>query len=222
MTLPIKDQKLKTRAFTHRSYLNESPDVDSSNERLEFLGDAVLELIVSKHLFHKFPDKPEGELTALRASLVKTTTLAQIASKLDFGSQLLMSKGEDAGGGRQNPGLLANTFEAVLGAIYLDSDLETATAFLQTHLFPLLDTIIRDQLYRDFKSLFQETVQAQGHPTPTYEVVDQSGPDHQKSFTVSVLVADKPIATGSGMSKQQAQQQAAQNALKKLEEGKLF
>lgn len=217
--IPVKNQKLLTTAFTHRSYLNEDDVTIESNERLEYLGDAVLELAVSNYLYHKFPDQPEGELTALRSALVKTTTLAQVSSTLDVGDKLLMSRGEISSGGRQNPSLLANAFEAIVGAIYLDSGMDTIVKFLNDHLFPLLPDIIDQNLHRDFKSTFQETVQAEGHPTPTYQLVAQEGPDHDKNFTIALYVGDKKIATGTGKSKQLAQQAAARKGLEKLEAG---
>jgi ribonuclease-3 len=205
--LPIKNQQLKKEALTHRSYLNEHSDTKVHNERLEFLGDAVLELIVTRFLFDNFPHQPEGWLTALRAALVKTTTLSQVAQKLDLGTQLRLSRGEEQGGGRQNLTLLANTFEAVVGAIYLDSGLSTAQEFISTHLLTpaQIDRILTHKLFKDFKSLLQETVQAQGQPTPTYKLLGQSGPDHNKLFTVAVLVADKTLGQGTGKSKQEAQ-----------------
>ena len=218
--IPIKDKKLKDKAFTHRSYLNESgEDVQESNERLEYLGDAVLELAVSEFLYKKFPDQPEGELTSLRAALVKTTTLAKVSDKLKFGEQLFMSKGEEQTGGRTNQSLLANTFEAVIGAIYLDSNFETAVKFLEKNLFPYTKEILENNLHRDFKSTFQEKVQADGHATPTYKVTGEEGPDHEKTFTVALYVGSTKISTGSGKSKQLAQQQAAKAGLAELDTG---
>lgn len=219
MTLPIKSKSLLQTALTHRSYLNESKSATEHNERLEYLGDAVLELAVSEFLYHKFSRKPEGELTALRSALVKTTTLAIVAQKLNLGQQLRMSKGEERTGGRHNTSLLANTVEAVIGAIYLDSDFATVKSFLDQHLYPLLPNIIKNNLHKDYKSVFQEKVQAQGQPTPTYQLVSSSGPDHNKIFTMAVLIKAKTIATGSGASKQQAEQRAAHQALNKLAQG---
>lgn len=219
-TIPVKNEKLLTKAFTHRSYLNESgEEFNESNERLEYLGDAVLELAVSEFLFKKFTDKPEGELTSLRAALVKTTTLAKASQRISLGEKLLMSRGEEQTGGRENQSLLANTFEAVIGAIYLDSGFKTVVTFLEANLFPFIDEIIANNLHRDYKSTFQELVQAEGHPTPTYKVVGEQGPDHDKIFTVALMVGTATIATGTGKSKQLAQQQAAQLGLEKLEAG---
>jgi ribonuclease-3 len=217
LPINITDRNLFSLAFTHRSFLNEfHQEGAESNERLEFLGDAVLEVLVSDFLYHKFTTKPEGELTALRAALVRTTTLAAVARQLSFGQYLKMSKGEEQSGGRENTSLLANTFEAVIGAMYLDTGLGTVKQFLSEHLFPLIDDIIDNQLFKDYKSTFQEQVQAMGHPTPTYQLVSQSGPDHDKVFEVALIVNHKTIATGKGKSKQQAQQEAAKSGLEKL------
>jgi ribonuclease III len=208
------NQDLLHTALTHRSALNESiSSSPESNERLEFLGDAVLELATTEYLFKKFPNEPEGILTAYRSALVKTTTLAELAQELGLGEKLYMSKGEEATGGRQNTGLLADTMEAVLGALYLDQGYETVKEFLHAYLFVKFDDIKEQKLYRDAKSSLQEVVQAQGFEAPTYEVVHESGPDHDKQFTVRVLVDNKEVGRGEGKSKQTAQQAAAQAAL---------
>lgn len=221
--IPDINQDLLTKAFTHRSYLNENGNGSfESNERLEYLGDAVLELAVSEFLYKKFADKPEGELTSLRAALVKTTTLAQVASKLNLGEKLLMSKGEEQTGGRQNQSLLANTFEAVIGAIYLDSGFSQVVEFLNQNLFGYVDEIVANNLHRDFKSSFQEKVQAMSQPTPTYKVVEEEGPDHVKTFTVALYVGEREISRGTGKSKQQAQQEAAKKGLDQLEAGTIL
>jgi ribonuclease-3 len=205
-------------ALTHRSALNEKGStITESNERLEFLGDAVLELIATEFLYKKFPAEPEGTLTAYRSALVKTTSLATVAEKLGLGDQLKMSKGEEATGGRSNPSLLADTLEAVVGALYLDQGIEVCVTFLQEHLFVSLDTILEQRLYKDPKSELQERVQAQGLETPRYEVVSETGPDHSKEFTVAVYVGTEVVGQGTGKSKQQAQQGAAQEALQKYQ-----
>lgn len=212
----FSNQQLLTTALTHRSALNEKlSTATESNERLEYLGDAVLELATSKFLFHKFPARPEGDLTAFRSALVKTTTLAEVATELKLGQKLYMSKGEEAGHGRENVSLLANTFEAVVGALYLDQGFETVEEFLHTHLFPKFDQILADKSYIDAKSLLQELVQAKGHATPEYEVIAESGPDHDKEFTAQVIIDGSPAGTGVGKSKQTAQQAAAEAALEK-------
>lgn len=216
-TIPVfKNNALLIKALTHRSALNENNgSANESNERLEFLGDAVLELLTTKFLFEKFPKKPEGVLTAYRSALVKTTTLADTAIKLGLGDALFMSKGEEATGGRTNVGLLADTMEAVIGALYLDQGLEIVDAFLKKELFTEIDSILENKLYKDPKSHLQEVVQALGFDTPQYEVITEKGPDHDKEFTVQVLVNNTSVAVGTGSSKQRAQQDAAQKALAK-------
>jgi ribonuclease III len=213
--LVFKNPALLEEALTHRSFLNENRSTHNHNERLEFLGDAVLELAVSEYLFAQFPDKPEGDLTAYRAALVRTTSLSETAAKLELGNQLKMSKGEEISGGRSNPSLLANTLEAILGALYLDQGYPAVVTFLETHLFPKLAEIIETKSFKDYKSSLQEIVQAQGQPSPEYSVLSESGPDHNKSFTVAVKIGGKIVAHGSGKSKQMAQQSAASEALEK-------
>jgi len=214
--LPITDSYLLSLAFTHRSFLNENASVKEHNERLEFLGDAVLELASSAFLYEKFPEIPEGELTAYRAALVKTTSLGKVAETIGFGESLKLSKGEEMSGGRHNPSMLADTFEAVIGAIYLDKGYQAVVEFLHQYLFVEIDQIIQNKLFKDFKSSLQEYVQAHGSTSPEYEVVEEVGPDHSKIFTIGVKVGGKQIATGAGKSKQEAQQQAAKSALEKL------
>lgn len=215
--LKFKNPNLLQQAFIHRSYLNEHKQNDlQSNERLEFLGDAVLELITSLYLFDKFPQKPEGELTALRSALVKTETLYAVAQKLELGKHLKMSRGEKRTGGQTNPSLLANTVEAVIGAIYLDQGFEASNQFISIHIFPYLQDILNKGLYRDYKSSLQEIVQSQNQATPEYQTISAVGPDHNKTFKVKVLINHKALAIGTGASKQKAQQAAAQKALEKF------
>lgn len=210
----FQKQHLLTEALTHRSALNENLSTSLvSNERLEYLGDAVLELATSQFLFHSYPKEPEGVLTAYRSALVKTTTLAKIAMTLDLGQKLFMSKGEEATGGRTNTSLLANTFEAVLGALYLDQGYQAVQQFLEKHLFPEIGTILKEKSYKDAKSHLQEVVQSQGFDTPTYDVLSESGPDHEKEFTIAVVVDGTIKGKGTGASKQKAQQAAAAQAL---------
>lgn len=217
-SIPVGNNDLLKQALTHRSWLNEHPQGQAtSNERLEFLGDAVLELVVTQFLFEKFPEKPEGELTSLRASLVRTETLARIANSLYVGLALKLSHGEELGGGRQNEGLLANTFEAIIGAIYLSRGVTTVKRFVARHLFPELEKILSHRLYRDAKSGLQELVQAKGLPAPIYRVLKEEGPDHNKTFTIAVFVGDKRVCLGTGKSKQEAQQEAAATALETYE-----
>jgi len=217
----FKNQQLLITALSHRSSLNEPTSgttAEESYERFEFLGDAVLELATTEFLFAQFPKEPEGILTAYRSSLVKTTTLAQVSRELSLGEKMFMSKGEEATGGRENDGLLADVFEAVTGALYLDQGFEVVKKFLNEHLFVKFAEIKSKKLYRDSKSLLQEVVQAKGLLTPSYEVIDEQGPDHDKTFTVEVKVNDKVVGKGVGKSKQLAQQEAASQALQHFEE----
>lgn len=214
--LPIKKEKLLKQALTHRSWLNENSSLKTqSNERLEFLGDAVLELVVTEYLYTTLPNEQEGKLTALRAALVRTETLAHIAKKLGIGEMIRLSKGEELTGGRTNLSLLANTFEAIIGATYLESGKEKVTKFVQKVLLPELKNIQEQNLEKDSKSSLQEIVQSQNLPAPVYKVSREEGPDHDKIFTVSVYIDGNRIATGNGKSKQLAQQQAAKHALEK-------
>lgn len=213
----FKNTDLLHTALTHRSALNEGvSNSQVSNERLEFLGDAVLELITTEFLFEKMPEEPEGTLTAFRSALVKTTTLAELALELGLEKALLISKGEEATGGRSNESLLADTVEAIIGALYLDQGHDAVAKFLHKHLFTKFDVIRDQKLYKDPKSVLQEEVQALGLPTPTYTVLSEIGPDHDKEFTVQVLVGDTPQGVGTGKSKQLAQQAAADQALEKM------
>lgn len=208
------DVELLRQAFTHRSYLNEHRgEVAGHNERLEFLGDAVLELISTHFLYEKFPDKPEGELTAYRAALVNAVTCAEIANALSMNDYLLLSRGEAKDTGRARGVLLANAFEALIGAMYLDQGYEVTRQFIAKHLFPKIDDIIRRRLWQDPKSTLQEKAQDVEGITPSYAVIRESGPDHDKHFTVGVYLRDKLLAQGDGKSKQEAEQESARNAL---------
>ena len=216
---PFHNQSLLVTALTHRSALNEQSSTSTiSNERLEFLGDAVLELATTKFLYHNHPHEPEGVLTAYRSALVKTTTLAEVASSLGIGEKLYLSKGEEAGGGRANESLLADTFEAIVGALYLDQGMPIVESFLAEHLFPKFATIKAKKLYKDPKSSLQEVVQAKGFATPVYKVIEEIGPDHEKEFTVEAIVDGEPMGRGMGKSKQLAQQEAARVALEQYEQ----
>ena len=214
--LGISDKKFLEQALIHRSYLNENQKASTSNERLEFLGDAVLELIVSEFLYKKYPNKDEGKLTRLRSKIVCTKTLSFLARHLSLGKLLFLSKGEAASGGRENTSLLANTFEAVIGALYLDQGKKKVEECLEKILFTNLQWVLEKSSPDDFKSQFQETVQAKEQPTPIYKLIHASGPDHKKLFKVAVLVNKKAIAYGIGPSKQRAEQQAAKIALEKI------
>lgn len=209
----FKNQLLLTEALTHKSYLNENKSA-KSYERLEFLGDSILEYWISDFLFRNFPDFPEGKLTNLRALSVCTQNLSLIAKKINLGQYLFLSLGEDRGGGRFNDSILEDVFEALVGAIYLDSDLATTFEFLNLHLLPEVKKLSQKKVYKDPKSIFQEIAQAKFNITPHYQVLSESGPDHQKTFKVAVFVDKKQIAVGEGKSKQKAEEMASIKALK--------
>lgn len=216
--LKFEDSNLLKNALTHRSYLNESREEDlQNNERLEFLGDAVLELIISTELYLKYPQKTEGRLTSIRSALVRTESLAEESRILDVGKHILMSKGERDSGGTDKDFILANTYEALLGAIYLDRGLKECEKFVKRTVLKKLPRVIRDELFIDPKTKIQELVQAKYKVTPTYEVIKEQGPDHDKSFTVVLKVGNKVMARGSGLSKQKAEEEAAQKAIDILE-----
>jgi len=212
----FKDKELFEQAFTHRSWVNENKGERRSNERMEFLGDAILEFVVSDRLYRELPDKEEGFLTALRANIVNTQNLASLAEEIGVGEKLLLSRGEKLGGGESNPSLLADTVEAIIGAIYIDRGFGDTSEFIEMNLLSDLDQKLQEPL-KDPKSLLQEVVQAQGQPTPRYQVASESGPDHNKVFVVEVLVDEKVLAKGEGKSKNQAEQAAASAALVKIE-----
>lgn len=214
--IQFRNVDLLHQAFFHRSYLNEAKHVHESNERLEFLGDAVLSFLTSEFLYASYPHYPEGTLTNIRSSLVKTTSLSRIAETLYLGELLFLSHGEEDSGGRTNQSLLADTFEALLGAIYLDSGIDKAKQFLSNHLFPNTKEIVEKKTYVDYKSLLQEIIQEQSRISPTYRVIKSEGPDHAKIFWMEAVAGDKSIATGSGKSKQEAEQKAARTALEKM------
>jgi len=210
----VKSPALLTESLTHRSYCNEHPGA-GHNERLEFLGDSVLSLVISDRLFRTLTSSTEGELTSRRSFLVQTVTLAQKSLELGLDKQLLLSKGEEESGGRNNPGLLANTFEAVLGAIFIDSGLEACYRFL-AEIFPDEILLSEEIKAKDPKSRLQEMSQAKGWGTPTYQITATSGPDHARQFTISVNVNGRSLGSGSGASKQKAETQAASAALSNL------
>jgi len=215
--ITFDDEGLLQQAFTHRSYLNENSDPDlDNNERLEFLGDAVIELIVTEHLYTHY-DNPEGELTNWRAALVCGVKLSEIAQKLDFGELLRLSRGEQQGSKRARQNILADCFEAVVGAIYLDQGFEVAGKFILENIIPELDSILKEKTFRDSKSKFQEAVQEKMGVTPDYKVLEETGPDHAKHFVVGAYVENKLYGKGEGASKQEAQQVAASEGLDKLE-----
>ena len=212
--ITFKNKELLRRAFTHRSYLNENRDSESShNERLEFLGDAVLELMVTEYLFEKYPDSNEGDLTAYRASLVNAITLSEAAQKINVNDFLLLSKGETKDTGKARQYILANTMEAIIGAIYLDQGYDSAKYFISKNLFHLIDKIVAEKSWIDAKSKFQEKAQEKESLTPMYKSLKEEGPDHDKKFTIGVYLDKELVAEGVGMSKQEAEQEAARKAL---------
>jgi len=214
LNLTFKKKDLLTQAFCHRSYLNENPEFRlEHNERLEFLGDAVLELVITENLYHDYPQKPEGELTNWRASLVNAKMLADIARTLGFNSFLLLSRGEAKETGKARQYILANTFEALIGAVYLDQGYEACSKFIKKHLWPQLPKIIKSGAFRDAKSRFQEEAQEKVGVTPTYKVLEERGPDHAKHFIVGVFLEKELVAKGEGASKQEAETDAAKNGL---------
>lgn len=213
--LNFANKELLRQAFVHRSYINENKSSGLlHNERLEFLGDAVLELIITDFLYKKYPGKPEGDLTSYRSALVNADTCAGIATGLGMGEYLLLSKGESKDVGRARQYILANALEALIGAIYLDQGLDRAKDFIEKNFTPLIETIISEGAFIDAKSLFQEKAQEFDGVTPSYKTVKESGPDHEKKFTVGVYVGKELVAQGTGESKQDAEQEAAREALK--------
>ena len=220
LNIPVKENRTISRAFIHRSYLNEAHEKVKSNERLEFLGDSILSFLVSSHLFQKYPKLPEGELTNLRSSVVKTHTLSLISQKLHLGRYLKMSHGEEEGGGRENTSILADTFEAFLGAVFLDTGLSSVEKILEGHLYNLIPVIYKEKTYKDAKSSFQEIVQEEMKISPLYKVTLETGPDHAKEFTVDVYVGRQDYGSGTGHSKQEAEQHAARQALEKWKKKK--
>lgn len=211
----FNEATLFEQALTHRSWINENPGIRGTNERLEFLGDAVLEFIVSEEIYKKLEGKEEGYLTALRASLVNTQNLSQVAINLGIGEYLYLSKGEDDGGGRTNPSLLADTVEAIIGAIYLDLGMDAVKEFIHENILSNVDQKIKEPL-KDPKSRLQELVQSKGLSTPRYQVLEESGPDHAKTFLVGVTVDKNSLGKGTGKSKSEAEQEAAADALKNM------
>jgi len=214
LNIHFKNKDLLTQAFIHRSYINENPRSGfEHNERLEFLGDAVLELAVTDYLYKKYPESPEGELTAYRSSLVNAVLISEVTRELGFNDFLLLSKGEAKDTGKARQYILANTYEAFLGALYLDQGYEISEKFVMDTLVVRLDEIVKNKLWRDAKSLVQEKAQEYLSVTPVYNVLSENGPDHDKSFTVGIYFADDLIAEGKGKSKQEAEQKAAHEAL---------
>ena len=215
--ISFRQESLLEMAFVHPSYLNENPGfAGSSNERLEFLGDAILNFIVAEKLYEEFPELSEGNLTEIRASLVCRDTLAEIAFSLKLGDWLLLGQGEEANGGRTRPSNLANAMEALIGVLYLEQGLARARRFIFRQLKPRLDKIKAGKRTPNYKALVQELVQGQKRPTPVYRLVETAGPDHSKQFTVEILVEGEVVGNGTGKSKKAAENQAARAAWEKL------
>lgn len=211
----FNDINLLKQACTHRSYLNENKNVGDHNERLEFLGDAVLELVITSYLYRRFVGKDEGQLTAYRSALVNTHSLSKVAEAIGVNDFLLLSKGEAKDTGRARSIILADAVEAIIGAIYLDKGYDAAANFISQNLLEVIDIdeIIAKKLWLDAKSRFQERAQEETGQTPTYKTMKETGPDHNKMFTLGVFIGDTQVATGSGLSKQEAEQKAAEKAL---------
>lgn len=213
----FKDLSLLEQALVHRSYLNENPDFAlPSNERLEFLGDSLLGFVIAERLYRDFPDLSEGEMTKLRATLVRKETLARLAGSLRFGAYLYLGRGEEASGGRHRQSTLAGAFEAVIGAILMDQGLAVAKGFLLRLFEGEMGRALEQKLIADYKSRLQEMVQARHHVTPLYRTIREVGPDHAKEFTVEVIVGDSVIGRGHGKSKRMAEKEAARDALQGL------
>lgn len=208
----FKNKDLLTQALTHKSWVNEHPGVRGTNERMEFLGDAVLEFLVSKELYSRFPDKEEGYLTALRANLVNTENLYRVAEKLGVGEALFLSKGEEEGKGRENPSLLADTVEAIIGALFMDQGVEAASEFIRKNIIVEIAEKVSGPL-KDAKSRLQEYFQSKGLAAPRYKVITEEGPDHNKKFVVEVVISGKVYGKGEGKSKSVAEQEAALSSL---------
>jgi ribonuclease-3 len=219
LNLTFRDKALLRRALTHRSYINENPDyLLEDNERLEFLGDAVLDFITGEYLYHHFPEMAEGRLTNLRSALVRTERLAQFALDLKLGDHLFLGRGEEESGGRERLAILCDAFEALLGALYLDNGLEATREFVYQVIEPALQEIMSLDTAKDAKSRLQELAQSHFRITPTYRTVKEQGPDHAKEFTVEALIGDKIYGEGQGFSKQMAAQAAAEQALDVLQQ----
>lgn len=216
IAITFKNEDLLQNAFIHRSYLNEHKDFKgSSNERLEFLGDSVLQVVVSKFLYNKLRSSQEGKLTQLRSTLVRTETLAKLAQKLELGKYLYLSKGEEESGGRTNSTILANTFEALVGAIYLDQNLEVAQNFIKVHILNQWENLVKSSV-SDNKSRLQEILQRKHHKSPSYKLISSWGPDHDRTFEIGVYLDEKTLGKGVGKNKQIAAQNAAKDALARL------
>ncbi|MBM7556595.1 ribonuclease III [Halanaerobacter jeridensis] len=218
LEIEFNQLELLKRAVTHKSYANERRSNNlKDNERLEFLGDAVLDLVVNQYLFVEYPDHPEGELAQIRSVVVSAPTLAEKSREIDLGHYLLLGKGEDATGGRQRNSILADAFEALIGSVYLDQGLEVARTFILDLLIPNIQMVEEGNHIQDYKTLLQELLQKNSDYRPQYEVIKEEGPDHNKSFTVQVKFKGEVLGVGTGSSKKRAQQSSAKEAIDKLD-----
>jgi ribonuclease III len=209
----FKNKDLYRQAFIHRSFLNETKETLTSNERLEFLGDSILSFIISGFLYHKYPQYNEGLLTNIRSLVVNTKSLANVAKDFEFGSKLMLSKGEEDSHGRENESLLANSVESFIGALYLDQGTDGVRDFILSIFEPKIESIVKSKAFKDPKSLLQEYVQAQKQNSPQYKVLEEIGPPHAKIFTIGVYVKEILLGQGTGKSKQEAEENAAKEAL---------
>lgn len=210
------NEEIRSLVFTHRSYLNENKNAKESNERLEFLGDSILSFVVSSAIYHQYPNLKEGELTSLRSVLTNTQTLYEVSNTLGLGTLLKMSKGEEEGGGRENKTILANTYEAVVGGLFLDGGIERARDFITTTIIENQNEFVGSQGLKDAKSMLQEFMQEKYRVSPDYRILDEVGPDHDKEYTSGVFLNGEVVAKGTGHSKQDAEKDAAQKALEAL------
>ncbi|GAB6138434.1 ribonuclease III [Halanaerobaculum tunisiense] len=218
LEIKFTDLELLKRAITHKSYANENRELNiKNNERLEFLGDSVLDLVISKYIFLNYPEHPEGELAKIRSVVVSSPILANKAEEIELGSYILLGKGEEMTGGRNRDSILADTFEAIVGAIYLDQGLEAAREFILDLLVSKIEIVEQGEYITDYKTLLQEVVQQDSNLIPEYKVVEAKGPDHNKRFTVEVVFDDQILGIGTGFSKKEAEQEAAKKAISKLE-----
>jgi ribonuclease-3 len=217
--LQFNDPQLIRRALTHSSYINENPDILEDNERLEYLGDAALDFLTAAWLYQQFPEMDEGQLTRLRSALVRTEQLAQFAEGIGLGEVILLGRGEESSGGRQRPSLLCDVFESLIGALYLDSGLDTVAEFLEPRFQSAVDKVLEDESLLDPRSMLQIWAQAELGETPRYRTVDSMGPDHAREFVVEVTVGDGPSGRGQGRSKQEAAQAAASDILQTIRNG---
>lgn len=219
--LHFNDLQLVRRALTHSSYVNENPEIQEDNERLEFLGDAAIDFLIAAWIYRRYPEMDEGQLTRLRSALVRTEQLAAFAEQIQLGEAVLLGHGEENLGGRKRQALLCDAFESLMGALYIDSGMEAVADFLEPRLPDAVDQAIADESLIDARSLLQIWAQAEMGETPRYQTIDSSGPDHAREFVVEVSVGDKPAARGRGKSKQEAAQAAAAEALRSLQKGEV-